>query len=71
MRISIDRELCEGNAVCEALAPLVFDLDENDQARVLAEALRPDGEVSVDHRALVERAVEGCPRLAISVTDQP
>jgi ferredoxin len=69
MRILIDHDLCEGNAVCEALAPMVFDLDETDQARVLAEAVGPDGEVSEDHRVLVERAAEGCPRLAISVSD--
>lgn len=67
MRIIIDPDLCEGNAVCEALAPLVFDLDKNDQARVLADAKDASGEVSEDHRALVERAVDGCPRLAITI----
>jgi ferredoxin len=69
MRISIDRTLCEGNAVCEALAPMVFDLDDEDMARVLPDAVGPGGEVAEEHRLLVERAVEGCPRLAISVTD--
>jgi ferredoxin len=68
MQVTIDPTLCEGNAVCEALAPLVFDLDENDQARVLADVQGPGGEVPDEHRMLVERAVEGCPRLAISVT---
>ncbi|GAA1948359.1 ferredoxin [Nocardioides panacihumi] len=68
MRIDIDRTLCEGNAVCEALAPMVFDLDDSDQARVLPEALRPDGTVNDEHRMLVERAADGCPRLAITVT---
>lgn len=69
MRITIDHQLCEGNAVCEALAPMVFDLDETDQARVVAEATGPDGKVPEEHRPLVERAVEGCPRLAISLED--
>ena len=65
MRILVDHDLCEGNAVCEALAPMVFDLDETDQARVID--TRPDGTVTDEHRMLVERAAEGCPRLAISV----
>ena len=65
MRITIDSSLCEGNAVCEALAPAVFELDKAGQAYVLA---GPDGEVGEEERVLVERAVEGCPRLAISVT---
>lgn len=69
MRISIDPDLCEGNAVCEALAPMVFDLDEADQSRVLADVQGLGGEVAEEHRLLVDRAVEGCPRLAISVTD--
>jgi ferredoxin len=69
VRIDIDRTLCEGNAVCEALAPMVFDLDEAAQARVLPEVVRPDGTVDEAHRTLVERAVEGCPRLAIAITD--
>lgn len=69
MRISIDSDLCEGNAVCEALAPMVFDLDDDDQARVLGDVQELGGEVSEEHRLLVDRAVEGCPRLAISVTD--
>ena len=67
MRITIDHELCEGNAVCEALAPTVFDLDERAQARIIAEAKDGDGEVGEEHRVLVERAVESCPRLALSV----
>ncbi|MFJ3667442.1 ferredoxin [Streptomyces sp. NPDC090106] len=68
MRIGIDPGMCEGNAVCEALAPTVFELDDRDQARVTDDVLAPDGSVPDEHRALVERAAEGCPRLAIQVT---
>lgn len=67
MQISIDPDLCEGNAVCQALAPLVFDLDDAEQARVLPSAFEANGEVAESQRSLVERAVEGCPRQAISV----
>lgn len=69
MRIEVDPALCEGNAVCEALAPMIFELDDRDQARLLAEVRGPGGEVGDEHRLLVERAVEGCPRLAITVSD--
>ncbi|MEU1305214.1 MULTISPECIES: ferredoxin [Streptomyces] len=68
MRIGIDPGVCEGNAVCEALAPMVFELDDRDQARVIDDVVTPDGSVSDEHRALVERAAEGCPRLAIQVS---
>lgn len=69
MQIGVDPGLCEGNAVCEALAPMIFELDDQDQARLLAEVRGPGGEVGDEHRLLVERAAEGCPRLAITVSD--
>jgi ferredoxin len=68
MRISVNRQLCEGNAVCEALAPTVFELDRAQQAQLVAGATGPGGEVTEEHRVLVERAVEGCPRLAIELS---
>ena len=61
MRIAIDPQLCEGNAVCEALAPMVFELDPGQQARLIAEVSGPGGErllrgaVPIEE---VERAVE-------------
>jgi ferredoxin len=66
MKVTVDSSLCEGNAVCEALAPAVFELDRSGQAYVLTV---PDGVVPEEERVLVERAVDGCPRLAISTTD--
>ncbi|UGQ11145.1 ferredoxin [Yinghuangia sp. ASG 101] len=68
MRIDIDPGACEGNAVCEAMAPMVFALDDRDQARVIGEAVTADGSVPDEHRLLVERAAEGCPRLAIRIS---
>ncbi|MET7392027.1 ferredoxin [Dactylosporangium sp. NPDC005572] len=68
MRIGIDPGACEGNAVCEALAPMVFELDDRAQARVIDDVVAPDGSVPDEHRPLVERAAEGCPRLAIQIS---
>ena len=30
MKIKVDFDLCESNALCEALAPEVFELDDDD-----------------------------------------
>ena len=63
MRIVVDRDLCEGNAVCMKMAPEVFAVGEDDQVKVLVE--RP-GEAL---RAKVEAAVRRCPRQALAVVD--
>ena len=61
MRVIVDPDLCEGNGVCEKVAPEIFRLGDDDQARVLQE--RP-GEAL---RTEVEQAVRRCPRQAIRV----
>lgn len=30
MKIKVDFDLCESNALCEAMAPEVFELDDDD-----------------------------------------
>lgn len=59
MRIDIDRERCEGNAICVGIAPDVFALDEQDYAVTLTD------EVSADVEGLVEQSIAECPRAAI------
>ena len=63
MRVVVDAELCEGNGVCAQVAPEVFAVGDDDQARVLVE--RP-GEAL---RARVVTAVGRCPRRALRVVD--
>jgi ferredoxin len=63
MRVVVDRDLCEGNGVCEKRAPEVFRLGDDDQAVVLVE--RPDEAL----RPKVEAAVRGCPRQAIRLVE--
>ena len=36
MRVEVDRDRCEGNAVCVGIAPDLFDLDDEDYAVVKA-----------------------------------
>ena len=62
LRVVIDRELCEGNARCVAVAPAVFRIpDDADQVELGIE--RPGPEL----REVIERAVELCPRQALAL----
>jgi ferredoxin len=56
-RISIDRSLCNGHGVCEAIAPEVFELGDDGLA-VLRTAMSED--------AAVQEACDSCPMGAIS-----
>ena len=63
MRAIVDPDLCEGNGVCEQVAPEMFRVGEDDRARVLLE--RPVEEL----RTKLEAAVRRCPRQAIRLAD--
>ncbi|HSA52569.1 MAG TPA: ferredoxin [Yinghuangia sp.] len=63
MRVSVDHELCEYNALCVPLAPTVFALSDDDELTVLDE--NPDESL----RSQVTAAAATCPRQAISVTE--
>jgi len=66
MRVAVDFDLCESNALCEGLAPHVFELDDDDLLRVkLDEVDGDDG----DDVAAVRRAVAACPKAAISLLE--
>ena len=62
-KIQIDWDLCESNAMCEALAPDHFQIDDNDDLQVL------DDVVTDDNQALIEQAVASCPKSAISIVE--
>ncbi len=61
MRILVDRDLCEGNAVCMKVCPEVFTVDDDDQVQLKVEEPRED------LRAKVEAAVRRCPRQALKL----
>ncbi len=63
MRIEIDPDLCEGNALCVKAAPEVFRLGEDSDIVELCTEAPPD-----ELRARVEEAVRRCPRGALSLT---
>lgn len=59
MRVVVDYDLCESNAVCEGLAPEVFEVGEDDNLYLLQE--EPPEELRAD----VEAAVDRCPKQAL------
>ena len=63
MRVEVDHDRCEGNAVCVGIAPDLFDLDDNDYAVVKADP------VPADQEALAEQAIAECPRAALRRKD--
>ncbi len=63
MKILVNWDRCEGNAICVRAAPDVFRVDEDDMMHVLVE--RPEGEALERARVAVVR----CPRHALSLVD--
>ena len=63
MRIVVDYDRCESNALCMGAAPEVFEVRDDDNLYVLNET--PGEEL----RAKVEAAVRLCPKQAISIED--
>jgi ferredoxin len=63
MKIKVDFDLCESNAMCEALAPDVFELDDDDFLQLNTD------EVTAENEQRVSQAVAACPRAAISLVE--
>ena len=59
MRVTVDRDLCEANAVCAGLVPEIFDVDDVDVLHISA------GDVPPELADGVRRAVESCPKTAL------
>ena len=64
MRIVVNYDLCESNAVCVRSAPELFAIDDKDRLKVLVE--RPSPEQLEGAKAAVRR----CPRRALSLVEE-
>ena len=64
MKVKVDFDLCESNALCEAIAPETFELDDDDFLQIL------DDRVTDENRDAVQRAVASCPKSAISIVEE-
>ena len=65
MRVVVDFDLCESNAICMGIAPEVFEVRDDDFLYVLERdaargSLRPK----------IEEAVQRCPKQAISIVEE-
>ena len=61
LRVSVDHNLCVGNAMCETYAPKVFVLNDDRQS----EAVDPEADTEEN----ILEAAENCPVSAITVVD--
>lgn len=64
MKISVNFELCESNAVCVKTAPELFRIDEQDMLQF------HEGELTTPEQIeLAKKAARRCPRRALSVVE--
>ena len=63
MRVKVDRTRCQGHNRCVALAPQVFDTDDEGMSVVLTEEVLPE------QHDRARRAEQACPERAISIEE--
>ncbi|PZG26605.1 ferredoxin [Spongiactinospora gelatinilytica] len=63
MKVEVDPMICEANGVCTGLAPEVFELDDDDELRVLL----PEPPLALADR--VRHAVRSCPKAALTLSE--
>jgi ferredoxin len=62
MKIHVDPALCQGHNRCTALAPGLFDIDDDGFASASGDGTVPAGQAD-----LAELAVDNCPERAITL----
>jgi ferredoxin len=63
VKVTVDRDLCQGHGVCESEAPAVFTVPKNGVLEILDES--PPAEL----RTQVEAAVKFCPTHALRIEE--
>ncbi|WP_433709337.1 ferredoxin [Nocardia sp. CA-084685] len=63
MKVVVDRSKCTGLGICESLAPVFFEIDDNGELVQLKE------DITDDELAAVEEAVQGCPTEALRIVN--
>jgi ferredoxin len=61
VKVDVDRDRCVGSGTCEALAPAVFEVDDDGVLTVLRE------EPAEEEESDVRDAVAACPTRALSL----
>ena len=63
MRVVVDFDLCESNAICMQIAADIFEVRDDDFLYILDET------PSEDRRSNLEESVQRCPKQAISIEE--
>lgn len=63
MKVTVDKLMCEANAVCAGLVPEVFFVDESDELTILSSEVPPE---LADR---VREAVRCCPKMALRLEE--
>ena len=63
MKVEVDRDSCEANAVCAGLVPAVFEVDDEDQLHILV------AEIPAGKADEVRHAVRSCPKAALRLEE--
>ena len=63
MRVTVDRDVCDANGLCEQLAPEVFHLRDDD----VLDIIQP--EPPEELWDVAREAVRACPKLALEIQD--
>ena len=65
MRVKLNPERCSGHARCFAVAPEVYDIDDNGFCLPL-----PDQQLSSDLEAAARDGVDACPENALTIIEE-
>jgi ferredoxin len=65
MKIVVDHDECEANAVCVGILPEVFEVDDDDNLQIHEDY--PAG----DRLDKVREAVDSCPKRALALREVP
>ncbi len=63
MKVRVNPDRCVGNGICEAVAPELFIVEDDGQARLLVDDIPP-----AQHELATE-AVQSCPAQALDILD--
>jgi ferredoxin len=63
VKVEVDRDSCEANAVCAGLVPEVFEVDDEDQLHIQVAEIQAGLEDAVRH------AVRSCPKAALRLEE--
>jgi ferredoxin len=64
VKVAVDRDACEANAVCAGLVPEVFEVDDEDELHILVAQVPPALTDAVRH------AVMSCPKAALRLAEE-